>query len=276
MHALGGETALDRMGGLRKAIPRTFAVVFAGWGAITGVLPFAGFFSKDSIMASVWAEGHTVLFGVAAAAAACTAFYMTRMLVLAFFGKPRWSEGTHPHESPPVMILPMAVLAVASVIGGALSFPQGLPKAGLLDHFLAPVIGEHAPHEGLGVLIVMWALAAVGVLLASWVYGADLERRAAVRLRLGPVNSIVRKKFFVDEIYATVIVAPLRVLASFLAGVVDRRIIDGAVNGAGSVISKAAGSWRHLQSGFVRNYAVGVLGGAALLVVYVVIRAGAR
>jgi NADH-quinone oxidoreductase subunit L len=276
MHALGGETALDRMGGLRKVIPRTFAVTLAGWGAITGFLPFAGFFSKDVIMASVWAEGHTALFAVAATAALCTAFYMTRMLLLAFFGAPRWSEGTHPHESPSIMIVPMAVLAIASIIGGALSFPPPLPRAGLLDHFLAPVIGEHAPHEGAGVLIVMWSLAAVGVVAAWWVYGVDLERRAAVRLRMGPVNSLVRHKFFVDEIYATIFVAPLRLMASFFAGVIDRRVIDGAVNGAGQLVSKAAGSWRHLQSGFVRNYAVGVFAGAALLVVYVVVRAGSR
>ena len=102
MHALGGETALDRMGGLRKAIPRTFAVTFVGWGAITGVLPFAGFFSKDAIMASVWAEGTHGPVRRRRAAALFTAFYMSRMLFLAFFGKPRWSEGTHPHESPNV------------------------------------------------------------------------------------------------------------------------------------------------------------------------------
>jgi NADH-quinone oxidoreductase subunit L len=90
------------------------------------------------------------------------------------------------------------------------------------------------------------------------------------------VNSIVRHKFFVDEIYATLIVSPLRVLASFLAGVIDRRVIDGAVNGAGGLVSKAAGSWRRLQSGLVRSYAVGVLAGAALLVAYVAIRAGGR
>ena len=276
MHALGGETALDRMGGLRKAIPRTFAVTFVGWAAITGVLPFAGFFSKDSIMASAWAEGHTLLFAVAGVAALCTAFYMSRMLFLAFFGKPRWSEGTHPHESPSSMIVPMAVLAVAAVLGGVFNLPHGFPRAGILDNFLDPVLGEPAHHEGVGVLIVMWALAAVGVLSAWWIYGTDLERRAAVRLRLGPVNSIVRQKFFVDEIYATIFVAPLRLLASFFAGVVDRRIIDGFVNGAGALVSKASGSWRHLQTGFVRSYAVGILGGAALLIVYAVVRAGNR
>jgi NADH-quinone oxidoreductase subunit L len=276
MHALGGETALDRMGGLRKAIPRTFAVTFVGWGAITGVLPFAGFFSKDSIMASVWAEGHTILFAVAATAALFTAFYMSRMLFLAFAGKSRWSEGTHPHESPSSMILPMGLLAIASVVAGALGFPPPLPRVGLLDHWLAPVVGDHAPHEGVGVMVVMWALAAVGLLAAGWIYGTDLERRAAVRLRLGPVNSIVRQKFFVDEIYATLIVSPMRVFASFLAGVVDRRIIDGAVNGLGGMVSAASGSWRKLQSGFVRSYAVGVFGGAALLVAYIVIRSGLR
>ena len=276
MHALGGETALDRMGGLRKAIPRTFAVMLVGWGAITGVVPFAGFFSKDEIMAAVWVEGHTALFVVAALAATFTAFYMSRMMILAFFGKPRWSEGTHPHESPPVMVLPMALLAVAAIVGGALNLPDPLPRHGLLSSFLEPVIGHAAHEEPVGVIVVMWALAAVAVLGAWWIYGIDLERRAAVRLRLGPVNQIVRHKFFVDEIYATVIVAPLRVMASFLAGVVDRRVIDGAVNGAASLTSQAANVFRRAQSGLVRNYALGVFGGAALVVAYVVLRTGGR
>jgi NADH-quinone oxidoreductase subunit L len=276
MHALGGETALDRMGGLRKVIPRTFAVTFIGWGAITGVLPFAGFFSKDSIMATVWAEGHTVLFAAAALAAMFTAFYMSRMLILAFFGKPRWSEGTHPHESPPVMIWPMAVLAIGAVIGGVLNLPEALPRGGMLGAFLEPVVGAVHHEEAVGVLLVMWAIATVGVLAAWWIYGIDLERRAAVRLRLGPVNSIVRHKFFVDEIYATVIVAPFQLGASFLAGVVDRRVIDGAVNGLGTLVTGAAASVRKLQTGLVRGYAVGILAGTAALIVYVVLRSGYR
>jgi NADH-quinone oxidoreductase subunit L len=276
MHALGGETALDRMGGLRKAIPRTFAVMLIGWGAITGVVPFSGFFSKDEIMSAVWSEGHTALFVIAALAATITAFYMSRMMILAFFGKPRWSEGTRAHESPPVMIWPMALLAVGAAVGGILNLPHPLPFAGKLSALLEPVLGHAAHEEAVGVIVVMWALAAVAVLCAWWIYGIDLERRAAVRLRLGPVNQIVRHKFFVDEIYATVIVAPLRVFASFLAGVVDRRVIDGAVNGLASLTSNAAGALRQLQSGFVRNYALGVLGGAALVVVWVVLRSGAR
>ncbi|MEX0874804.1 MAG: NADH-quinone oxidoreductase subunit L [Actinomycetota bacterium] len=274
MHALGGETALDRMGGLRKAIPWTFGVMFVGWGAITGLLPFSGFFSKDAIMASVWSEGHTVLFGVGAVAALCTAFYMSRLLFLTFFGRQRWSEGTHPHGSPGVMVLPMVLLAAAAIFGAVLNLPGELPRAAMLDHFLGPVVGEAAHEEAAGVLIVMWALAAVGVLAAWWIYGVDLERREAVRKRIGPLNTLVRQKFFVDEIYATAFVAPVRLLASFLAGVFDRRVVDGAVNGVGTLVSRAAGSLRGLQTGFVRNYAVGVFGGAALIILYVVLRAG--
>jgi NADH-quinone oxidoreductase subunit L len=274
MHALGGETALDRMGGLRKQIPRTFAVMFVGWGAITGVLPFAGFFSKDSIMSDVWAEGHTLLFIFGAVAALCTAFYMTRMMVLAFFGAPRLSEGTHPHESPNVMIWPMGVLAVAAAIGGILNLPEQIKGGGKLSAFLEPVVGKATHPESFGIVLAMWATAAIGVLAAWWIYGVDLERRAAVRRRLGPVNSLVRQKFFVDEIYATVIVAPVRLLASFFAGVVDRRLIDGAVTGLAGGVSRLSERGRKLQTGFVRSYAVGVLAGAAVLVVWVVFRTG--
>jgi NADH-quinone oxidoreductase subunit L len=275
MHALGGETALDRMGGLRKVIPWTFAVTFVGWAAITGILPFAGFFSKDAIMASVWAEGHTILFIVGAAAATCTAFYMSRMLFLAFFGPRRWSEGTHPHESPRVMILPMAVLGLGAIFGGVLNLPEGVKGAARLSGFLDPVIGKAHEKEAIGVVLVMWALSATAAVAAWLIYGtANLERRASVRDRLGPVNTLVRQKFFVDEIYATVIVAPVRLGASFLAGVVDRAIIDGAVNGAATLVSRTSEGWRKLQTGFVRNYAVGIFGGAALVILYVALRAG--
>jgi NADH-quinone oxidoreductase subunit L len=276
MHALGGETALDRMGGLRKAIPRTFAVMLVGWGAITGVVPFSGFFSKDEIMSAVWSEGHTLLFAVAALAATFTAFYMSRMMILAFFGKPRWSEGTHPHESPPVMIWPMVLLAVGAAIGGVINLPEAFPGGARLAGFLEPVIGHATHEESIGVVAVMWALAAAAVLGAWWVYGIDLERREAIRARLGPVNQLVRHKFFVDEIYATIVVSPLQLFASFLAGVVDRRVIDGAVNGLASLTDRGATTIRRLQSGFVRSYALGVLLGAAILVVYVVVRTGAR
>jgi NADH-quinone oxidoreductase subunit L len=122
--------------------------------------------------------------------------------------------------------------------------------------------------------VLLWAASAGGALVAWWIYGVDLSRRAAVRRRLGPVNTVVRHKFFVDEIYATTIVAPVRLGASFFAGVFDRRVVDGAVNGAATLVARASGSWRRLQSGFVRNYAIGMLGGAAVLVAYFVLRAG--
>jgi NADH-quinone oxidoreductase subunit L len=274
MHSIGGESALDRMGGLRKATPRTFAAMLVGWAAISGIVPFSGFFSKDEIMSSVWAEGHTTLFIVAAAAATLTAFYMTRLMILAFAGRPRWSEGTHPHESPSVMILPMAALAIGAALGGVLNLPEGIKGAARLNGFLDPIVGKATHAEAIGVVLVMWVLATIGAIGAWWVYGVDLQRREALRRRLGPVNTLVRQKFFVDEIYATVVVAPARVLASFLAGVFDRRVIDGAVNGVATVVASAAGSWRKLQTGFVRNYAVAVFMGAAGIVAYVVMRSG--
>ena len=247
-----------------------------GWAAIIGIVPFAGFFSKDAIVSSVWSEGRVVIFAVAVVAASLTAFYMTRMFLLAFFGEPRWSEGVHPHESPRVMILPMAALAFFAVIGGAFNLPEGLPFRGTLrlDRFLAPVIGTAHEKGALGIVVLLWAASAGGALAAWWIYGVDLARRAAVRRRLGPVNTLVRHKFFVDEIYATVIVAPVRLGASFFAGVFDRRVIAGAVNGAATLVARASGSWRRVQSGFVRNYAIGLLGGAAVLVAYFVLRSG--
>jgi NADH-quinone oxidoreductase subunit L len=257
-------------------MPRTFAVMLIGWAAISGVPLFSGFFSKDAIVGSAYSEGRIVIFVVAVVAASLTAFYMTRMVVLAFFGERRWSEGVHPHESPGVMVGPMAVLAILAVIAGAFDLPAYLHVRGAerLGRFLAPVIGTSHEKSAIGIVLLLTAAAAGGVLVAWWIYGVDLSRRMAVRRRLGPVNTLVRHKFFVDEIYATVIVAPVRLGASFFAGVLDRRVIDGAVNGAATIVARASGSWRRVQSGFVRNYVIGLFGGAAVLVAYFVVRAG--
>jgi NADH-quinone oxidoreductase subunit L len=283
MHGLAGETALDRMGGLRKVMPWTFAVTFVGWAAITGVLPFAGFFSKGAIVGSTYGAGRMTLFVIAAAAAALTAFYMSRLLFLAFFGAPRWSEGTHPHESAPSMVLPMLILAVLAIVGGVLNLPAEIPgtqthiRGGLaLDHFLAPVFLSEPVEaaESAGMIAVMWALAAIAVVGAWWLYGVDQQRRVVVHRWLGPARTLVRNKFFVDEIYATVLVAPARLAAAFFAYVFDRVVIDGAVNGVATLVSRASGAWRTVQSGFVRNYAVGVFAGAAVVLVWFVVRTG--
>ena len=277
MHGLGDETALDRMGGLRKVMPWTFGVTAVGWAAITGIVPFAGFFSKDAVVASVWSEGRTGLFVAAAVAAALTAFYMSRLLFLAFFGERRWSEGVHPHESGVIMVLPMVVLAVGAVAGGVIDLPESLFGIHLrgalrLDGFLEPVIGRAAHAESTGVLAVMWSVAAIGVLGAWWIYGVDLERRMAVRRRLGPVGTLVRNRFFVDEIYSTLVVAPARLVAAFSAYVFDRYVVDGAVNGVATVVSKAATWGRYAQTGFVRTYALAVFIGTAAVVTYFTLR----
>ncbi len=278
MHGLADETALDRMGGLRRAMPWTFGVTAVGWAAITGILPFSGFFSKDAIVGAALAEGHTVLFWVGATAALLTAFYMTRLLVLAFFGESRWSEGVHAHESRPMMVVPMILLAGLAVVGGVIDLPETLfglhlPRPEVLTGFLAPVTGEGVAHAaGAGVPAILWALSAAGVLGAWWIYGIDLERRLVARRLLGPLSTLVRNKFFVDEIYATVIVAPARLLAAFFAYVVDARVIDGAVNGVGTLVSRSAESWRRTQTGFVRSYALAIFAGAAAVVVYYALR----
>jgi NADH-quinone oxidoreductase subunit L len=272
MHGLGGETALDRMGGLRRALPWTFLVTTIGWAAISGFLPLAGFFSKDAIVAEVWGGGQTGVFVLLALASVLTPFYMSRLWFLTFSGEPRWSEGTHPHESPPSMIVPMVALALLSIVGGILNLPGHLSISGILPRFLSPVVGRPHEAESIGVAVFMWAISVFSVFVAWVIYGARIVDRHALRERLGPVNTLLRNKFFVDEIYATLIVSPARLIAAFFAYVVDLRIIDGAVNGTATVVDRAAGSWRKVQSGFVRNYAVAVFAGAAGMVVYFAVR----
>lgn len=273
MHGMANETALDRLGNLRKTMRATFAVTVVGWGAITGFLPFAGFWSKDSIMAAVWHGHHTALFVVATIAATLTAFYMSRLLFLTFFGAPRWSEGTHAHESGPSMIWPMAILAVGAMVGGVINFPAWLPGGLALDKFLSPILGEAEHHtESFGVPLLVWAVSAIAVVAAWWTYSADLTRRETLRRRLGPINTLVRHKFYVDEIYGSLIVAPLRLFAAFLAYVFDTRVVDGVVNGLATMTTAAAGSWRKVQTGLVRQYAVGIMLGAAVFVAWFALR----
>jgi len=273
MHALAGETDMRRMGGLRKAMPVVGLTFGAGWLAISGIFPFAGFWSKDAILAVAWEQGEYALWALGLATAALTAFYMSRLYFRVFEGDLKVPSGVHVHDAPRTMAAALVPLGVLSVVGGFINLPGVLT----LEHFLEPVLGEPEVPHGLMAWVLAFealAVAVAGILVARALYlradgAARRERLAAIAPWF--VNA-ARDKFYVDQIYGRVIVAPGKALASFCASIFDTRVIDGFVNGVAWVVGSSSRTGRHVQTGYVRNYAVALLLGVVVIVSFMFLR----
>ncbi|HEY6679520.1 MAG TPA: NADH-quinone oxidoreductase subunit L [Actinomycetota bacterium] len=271
MHGLGGETDLKKMGALRRAMPVTAAMFGVGALAIAGVPPLSGFFAKDQILEVANQSGYLLAWLVALAGAFLSALYISRLTFLAFFGRDRTERAAH--ESPPVMTVPLAILAVGAAFGGVLGLSA---TTGRLHGFLAPVLGEFAegtsglPTVVLSVISVLVALAGIGL---GWlVYGSGRIDWVALRVRFAGVQRFLAHGWYVDDVYSTLLVGPGRAGAAFLASEVDQGVIDGAVNGVGQVFQWAASRGRKLQTGLVRNYGLAFLVGVVAIFVYVGVR----
>jgi NADH-quinone oxidoreductase subunit L len=275
IHAMGGEQDMHKMGGLRKSMPVTAWTMAIGTIAIAGIPPFAGFWSKDEILASAFARGgwFSLLWIVGLITALLTAFYMTRQWVLVFWGEPRWSEGTHPHESPRVMTFPLVALAVLSVIGGLLN----TPVRRTLEHYLEPVFEmvtlQHPP-EGLPMFVLLAGLSVLAALAgmgaAFITYRQPAENWRGFEQGFEPLWGTWEEAYRVDDIYGKLIVAPGKKAAETAAFAIDLPVIDGAVNGVARLV-RSAGDWvRPLQTGFVRNYGALFLAGTVVVVVWLV------
>jgi NADH-quinone oxidoreductase subunit L len=261
IHALSGEQDLRQMGGLSKKIPITCVTLFCAGVAIAGVPPFSGFFSKDAILAAAY-EHAPWMYWVGVFTAGMTAFYVFRALFLCFFGEYRGHA--HPHESPPSMWIPLAILAVLSLGGGFINIPQ----------FLSPIFGE--PHEGeRWLMYVSVAMGLGGIALAALFYlVSPAIPEALARGFSGPYRWIYNK-FYVDEFYDSTVVSPLiDGSREILWRVADVRIIDGVVNGAGATAGGIGNLLRRAQSGYIRTYAGWVVGGAILVIAYMGLKGG--
>jgi NADH-quinone oxidoreductase subunit L len=271
IHGLGGEQDLRKMGGLWKKLPVTFAVTTVGVFAIAGFFPLAGFFSKDAILyaAFLHAPYGIVLWAVGALTALITSIYMFRLWYMTFLGKPR-SEGVHAHESPWSMLGPLVVLALLSIVGGWV----GIERFGA---FLAPATGtlhleSSIPNLELTLSVVAVAIALLGLLVAHFFYSTKPQAPEKLATTLGPVYQLVANKYYVDEIYAALIVKPLLAISRFfLEWVVDAAILGGltwllagVANFTGAILQK----W---QSGNLRSYAGWLAGGAAVMLVFVMV-----
>jgi NADH-quinone oxidoreductase subunit L len=272
IHGMHDEQDMKRMGGLRKYMPITSATFIVGWLAIAGIPPFAGFWSKDEILANAF-DTNRLFWFVGAVTALLTAYYMSRQVFMVFFGQPREPDhAVAPHESPWTMTLPLVALAGLSAIGGVLNLPW--PSSEFLEKWLHPVFGERL-HELDVPGATLWVLAIGSALLA--VAGIALARAVYVRHRIPeervePV--VLREAWYVDSTIAAFVGGPGRLLSTWTAYVVDRKVIDGAVNGVAAVVRATGDRLRRVQTGYVRNYALGIAAGAVLVLAYVAAKAG--
>jgi len=283
IHAMSGEQDIRKMGGLRRKIPITYWTFLAATLAIAGAPGFSGFFSKDEILWKTFASGHTVLYGLAALAAALTSFYMFRLVFLTFHGKGRYSEETaqHIHESPRAMAVPLMILGALSIVGGLVGIPAVLGGGARFEHFLTPVFAApealagaaatHSHQEELLLMGVAVALALAGFLTAYFFY----LRRPSLPARLAESfpapHRILVNKYYVDEFYLAVIVRPLHWLSDkVLWRILDVEIVDGVVNGAASQARSLGRLARQLQSGNTRSYASWVVLGVVVVLTYFV------
>ncbi|HEX7343928.1 MAG TPA: NADH-quinone oxidoreductase subunit L, partial [bacterium] len=271
------------MGGLKEHLPRTYWTFLIATLAIAGIPGLSGFFSKDEILWKAFESGHTVIWAVAALAAGLTAFYMFRLVYMTFYGDFRSAQGqAHPQESPPVMTVPLIVLAVLSVIGGWVGIPHVLGGGNQIEVWFDPVFepaqtivaqaAESAQHGGSQELMVMLlsiVIALFGIWLAYTFYRKKTELPEKISKGVGPLYDLVFNKYYVDEIYAASVVKPIRASSDFLLWrVFDVKFVDGSVNGIAKLTGSMGSVARRLQTGLVSNYAL-IFAAAVLVIVAV-------
>jgi NADH-quinone oxidoreductase subunit L len=279
IHGMHHEQDMRRMGALRKLMPITAITFIVGWLAIAGVPPFAGFWSKDEILLFAW-DKSPVLWAVGLATALLTAFYMTRQVIMVFFGEARWHDahdehGAHgdlhePHESPWMMVAPLVVLAGLSIVGGFIQLPfsSSLQR---LDHWLEPVVGEAQHRLSTSADDLKYILMAIAI--ACGLIGIAGAVAVYAKKKAKPFEpAILADAWRYDRAISAFMGGPGRKAFDGVAWA-DQRIVDGAVNGTGHLVQGAATQVRKAQTGNVRHYAGAVgIGVVLLLVWFVVVR----
>ncbi len=278
IHGMHHEQDMRRMGALRKVMPVTAFTFIIGWLAIAGVPPFAGFWSKDEILLYVYANNRG-LYVVGLITALLTAFYMTRQVIMVFYGKAKWNDhsaehGSHgdltPHESSWVMLTPLVILSGLSIVGGAMQLPFG-KKFNFLERWLAPVVEESEAHIGETwayqnkylLLVVAIVVAVVGIAASIAVYAKSWIK---------PIEpKVLEQAWYYDNAASRLIAGPGARTFNLIAWI-DANIVDGIVNGVGKLIRNVATSLRRAQSGFVRAYALLISLGAVVILAWFFLR----
>ena len=288
IHAMHEEQDIRKMGGLKKAMPITHLTFFIGWIAIIGMPPFAGFFSKDEILWKAMTSplGHPALWAAGVLGAIMTAFYMTRLMALTFWGKSRVPKETHPHESPALMTIPLMVLALLSVVGGWVGINHAISAVlpghppNILELWLAPVMKEPIAAEGVhhsmmmewGLMGVSVGLAALSAFIAYHFYVRAPEMPTKIANAIGPVYRLVSKKYLVDELYFGAIIHPLVGFSKNLWRHVDVNIIDKTTYLLADLMKGGGSMVRTLQTGNMQQYAMYIGLGLVAVLSFVLMR----
>ncbi len=264
---------MRNMGGLQRKMPITFWVYLIGALAIAGIVPLAGFFSKDEILAAA-NQVSLPVYIILTLAAFLTAFYMGRQIFMVFFGKARSAPAEHATESPLVVTVPLMILAALSVVGGAMN----LPGLHTLGHWLEHTVGHGLEVEfSITVAVISLGISILGLILAWSVYGrvslGKPDSPDPLAVRLGWFFKGMNRKWWVDEFYHAVIVRPYTYVSNVLLGEwMDQEVIDGAVNDVGGLTRFLSGAVRKLENGYVRSYALSILVGAVLILAYILMK----
>ncbi len=290
MHAMGGEVNMQKMGGLKKHMPLTYATMFLASLSISGIPPFAGFFSKDEILWVAFNGGSVgkVVWALGTIAAVLTAFYSFRLIYLTFHGEFRGTEEQrhHLHESPYVMTVPLMLLCVGAVASGWIGIPPilsslvGVEHGNLFAEFVKPVVGHpeiEASHSTeVMVMALSISIAVAGILVARLFYVKRREIPVGLAERFRLTYRILYNKYYVDEIYNVIIVRPAMMVSRYvLVGLGDGIIIEGIVNGVPALINWFGARVRKIQNGLLQRYGtVMALGLLAMLAAAVLVIAG--
>ena len=270
MHAMSNELDMRKMGGLRSKLPITHVTFLVGALAISGFPLLSGFWSKDEILHSAWEKGHPIIYVIGLVTAFLTAFYMFRLIFGTFYGKSRVDSQVHPHESPPVMWVPLAILAIPSAfIGLAILSWKGHGSA--FHHFIGGVFSHHgekaARHaDNVPLFMVISSIVGIAGIALAWVKYRDWTPLTQPR---SAIHKLAADKFYVDEIYNAVFVQTIKNISQFvLWRGMDVSIIDGFVNGVAFVVRTVGGSLRRFQTGVVQSYILSMVIGIIIFLAY--------
>lgn len=286
MHALSGELDMRKMGNLHKKLPYTHWTYLFGTLAIAGIFPFAGFFSKDEILYYSF-ERHFGFWTIGAIAALMTSFYMFRSVFMTFYGKSRVESdvASHLHESPPIMTVPLMVLAFLSLIGGFVGIPI-MPGGQIFGDFIGPVFApakaiiEHGVHHNghhsvtaeLVLMGISLGIAIFGLLVARFMYISSPGTPGRIVERFSGLHRLVYNKYWIDELYDFLFVNSIVNFSKLMWKKFDEAVVDGAVNGVATVVRAFGSVLRLLQTGLVKDYALSILVGAIVIIGYLLLR----
>jgi NADH-quinone oxidoreductase subunit L len=284
IHAMHDEQNIQNYGGLKKYMPKTFITFIIAALAISGIPPLSGFFSKDGILWYAFANGNILYWLIGTITALLTAFYMFRLVYLTFYGKERFGQDKHPHESPNVMTIPLIILAVLSVIGGFIGIPEIFSgeHGNLFENWLEPIFSNaNAKLAAFGIqsssteflLMAVTIAGAVGsIFYARYLYLQKTRLPAVYSKKFKGLYNLLLNKYFVDEAYDAAVVNPIvRGSDKILWEITDNKIIDGAVNGTASLIEVISKNIRKLENGIAQVYAVIMLLGIAAALFWLIL-----